>query len=174
MPCCKFPNSFCEEWKPGKSWQNFPQGIFACPKLTETPCASLGVQWETCLFKLLFYWSWCMPLIASSALCILITCLFLLPLSLWMIGLPSVQLQIILIKKWVLYWWGALLITPGPKWKLRLRDAVHGSRAHVFTGFRSLSSKSSECKCLAKEGRPAGCVCGCACTHMCTCVCAHI
>lgn len=121
VPCCKFPNSFCEEWKPGRSWQNLPKGIFACPKLTETPCASLGVQWETCLFKLLFYWSWCMPLIASSALCILIACLFLLPLSLWMTGSPSVQLQIIIIKKWVLYWWGGPLVYTRSKMKIMLK-----------------------------------------------------
>lgn len=80
--CCTCQRNFCLF----QTWQG--RGLLAS-----------GCRGKARLLKFSFYWSWCMPVIASSALCILITCLFSLSLSLWVIGSSRVQLPIILIKR---------------------------------------------------------------------------
>lgn len=60
-----------------RSTRHLPNEFFLpLPSVIETWRASLRVRWEACLLTLSFYWSWYMPVIASSALCILITFFF--------------------------------------------------------------------------------------------------
>lgn len=140
-PCCTLLHSSCQcaevsercVWSLGHLFQNF----LPSPNTTEHPYASLGVCWKACLSKLLFYWSWCMTVIALSALCILITWfpppLPLPPLSLGVMGSPRVQLRIIPIKEQASCDAGevALFIKPALKWEALLKERLWNQSSHV-------------------------------------------
>lgn len=123
------------------------------PNTTEPLYASLRVWWKACLFRLLFYWSWCMTVIALSALCILITCFLPLFESLSdgiTKGATSNNSNKEMSQLWC--WWSGPFYQAGSKMKSTLRREATKTELTFFAGLgvcirRAHSTKAGRPQC---------------------------
>lgn len=156
-PWCTCPHSFC--WRAEASercvWSlwHLLRNFLPFPNTTEPLYASLRVWWKACLFRLLFYWSWCMTVIALSALCILITCFLPLFESLSdgiTKGATSNNSNKEMSQLWC--WWSGPFYQAGSKMKSTLRREATKTEFTFFAGLgvcirRAHSTKAGRPQC---------------------------